>query len=218
MAEPRARSRDPRFVSTRMNGKTSARAAPSRRRARPVLCAALIRPAKKGTLVRTSIASLVVVSLVSASALGWSAGRQARPASTTAAPTVEEVLKAVRSDLQTSRTDIISKNVTLSAEQAAKFWPVFEKYQKEQNVILDDQLKGLQEYAEKFETLDDAGALALMKTHLDRDQRMVTLRQKWLPEFQKVLPGKLAVRLLQIDRRVSLAHQVEFASRIPLVE
>jgi len=168
--------------------------------------------------VRTLIASLAVVALVSASALGSSGVRQARPVSATAAPNVEEVLKAVRSDLQLSRTDIISKNVTLTAEQAAKFWPVFEAYQKEQNAIMDAQLKGLQEYVDKFDTLDDAGAMALMKTHLDRDQRMVTLRLKWLPEFRKVLPGKLAARVMQIDRRISLAHQVEFSSRIPLVE
>jgi len=45
---------------------------------------------------------------------------------------------------------------------------------------------------------------------------MVELRQKWLAEFQKVLPTKLAVRVMQIDCRLSLVHQVEFASHIPL--
>ena len=53
-------------------------------------------------------------------------------------------------------------------------------------------------------SLDDAAALALMKAHLDRDARMNALRQKWLGEFQKVLPGKLAARAMQIDRRLSL--------------
>jgi hypothetical protein len=43
------------------------------------------------------------------------------------------------------------------------------------------------------------------------------LRQKWLGEFQKVLPTRLAVRAMQIDRRLSLVQQIEFASQIPLV-
>ena len=45
---------------------------------------------------------------------------------------------------------------------------------------------------------------------------MNALRKKWLGEFNKVLGAKLAVRVMQIDRRLSLAHQLEFATRIPL--
>jgi hypothetical protein len=51
---------------------------------------------------------------------------------------------------------------------------------------------------------------------LQRDAKMNALRQKWLGEFQKVLPTKLAVRAMQIDGRLSLAAQMEIASRIPL--
>lgn len=137
--------------------------------------------------------------------------------SATKAPTVDEVLKAMRADLQMSRADIMAKNMTLSAEQAAKFWPVFEAYQKEQNVIMDQQLKGVQQYAEGYQTLDDAGALALMNAHLERDEKMNALRRKWLAEFQKVLPGGLAARAMQIDRRLSLVTQMEISARIPLV-
>jgi hypothetical protein len=45
---------------------------------------------------------------------------------------------------------------------------------------------------------------------------MNALRQKWFGEFQKVLGTKLAVRAMQIDRRLSLVHQIQFAARIPL--
>jgi hypothetical protein len=45
---------------------------------------------------------------------------------------------------------------------------------------------------------------------------MNALRQRWLPEFQKVLGTKNAVRVMQIDRRLSMAHQLYFAARIPL--
>jgi len=136
---------------------------------------------------------------------------------TTTGPTIDETLQAVRADLQSARADIMAKNMTLTAEQAAKFWPLFEKYQKEQNVIMDAQLKGIQKYVEQADSLDDAGALALMQAHLDRDAKMNALRRKWLGEFQKVLPAKVAVRAMQIDRRLSLAAQMEVASQIPLV-
>ena len=164
----------------------------------------------KNTLALLSAALLVSVSVVAASR------QQVQPA---AAHTVnvEEAMKAFRSDLQASRADIIAKNVQLTAEQAAKFWPMFERYQKDQSAIIDAQLKGVQEYAEKFEKLDDATALSLVKAHLERDGKMNALRQQWLGEFQKVLPGRLAARVMQVDRRISLAQQMEISSQIPLI-
>ena len=134
-----------------------------------------------------------------------------------AKPSVDEVLKSIRADLQASRSDIMAKNLTLTAEQAAKFWPLFEKYQKQQNVIMDEQLQGIQKYVDGYETMDDASALALMKAHFDRDTRMNALRQQFLAEFQTVLPAKVAARAMQIDRRLGLVSQIEITSRIPLI-
>jgi Spy/CpxP family protein refolding chaperone len=131
-------------------------------------------------------------------------------------PSIDEVLKAFRADMQATRADILAKNLTLSAEQAAKFWPMFDAYQKEQNVIMDAQLKAIQQFVDHFDTLDDATALSLVNANFDRDAKMAGLRKKWLGEFQKVLPPKVAVRAMQIDRQLSLAMQFEIASRIPL--
>jgi Spy/CpxP family protein refolding chaperone len=143
----------------------------------------------------------------------------AKPASTTTetGAKVDDVIQSMRLDLQSSRADIMAKNMTLTAEQASKFWPMFDAYQKEQNGIIEGQLRDIKKYVESYDTLSDAGALALMQAHFTRDTKMNNLRQKWLGEFQKVLPTKLAVRAMQIDRRLSLAAQTEVTSRIPLV-
>src|SRR5437868_448498 len=165
--------------------------------------------------VRKSVLLVVGVYVMSVSAIAWTAAQQAKPMS--AAPTsIDDVLRAVRSDLQGERADIMAKNLTLTSEQAAKFWPLFEAYQIEQNVIMDEQLRGIQRFIESSDTLDDAAALGLINAHFDRDARMTALRKKWLAEFQKTLNTKLAVRVMQIDRRLSLAHQIMFTSKIPL--
>jgi Spy/CpxP family protein refolding chaperone len=161
--------------------------------------------------MRKSIGILMVVSFAALTAFGQTA--DPKPPS---AQTLEEAMKQLRSDSQAAKADVMAKNMTLSAEQAAKFWPLFETYQKEQNGIIDEQLKGIRTFVEKYDTLDDATAMTLMNAHIDRDAKMNALRKKWLGEFQKVLPSKLAVRAMQIDRRLSLAMQSEIASRIPL--
>ena len=177
--------------------------------------------------MRHTLAFAAGVCLISVSAIAWTSAWQAKPttpapptppaASAVTGPTMDEVLKSVRSDLQNSRADIIAKNVPLTTAQAAKFWPAFERYQKEQDAIMDEQLKAVQWYIDNFAKADDATALKLIEAHFTRDTKMVTLRQKWLPEFQKLLGTKLAVRVMQIDRRLSMAHQTFITARIPLV-
>ena len=161
------------------------------------------------------LALVVVVAALTGTAS--TAVQQAQPAAYT--PTnIDEVLKAVRYDLQSQRADVMAKNLTLDASQAAKFWPLFDAYQKEQNVIMDGQLKDIQQYIENADKMDDATALALINAHLDRDAKMVALRQKWLGQFRDAVGAKVAARMLQIDRRLSLVQQIQFASKIPLIE
>ena len=122
-----------------------------------------------------------------------------------------------RSDLQAVRSDVLAKNISLTAAEAAKFWPLYEKYQAEQSAIMDAQLKGVQAYAAAYGKMDDAAALAYLNALLTRDEAMAALRRKWLPEFQKVVPTTTAVRVIQIDRRLGQAFQLELSSQVPLI-
>ena len=165
--------------------------------------------------MRHKLALVFGACLVCVSAVAWTHAQQVQPG-TVPASSIDDVLKEIRGDLQNSRADLVAKNVSLTSAQAAAFWPVFEKYQTEQNVIMDDQLKSVQWFIENFDKADDAAALQLINAHFARDAKMNALRQQWLGEFQKVLGTKLAVRVMQIDRRLSLAHQAFVTSKIPL--
>jgi phage terminase large subunit-like protein len=142
----------------------------------------------------------------------------AAPGQQTPAGPTDATMNAYRKDLQGERADIMAKNLTLTAEQAAKFWPEYAKFQAEQSAILDEQLKGIQQYVAGYTKLDDATALTLVKANLARDAQMQTLRTKWLAEFQKIVPTRIAARVIQIDRRLGLAHQLSMSAQIPLIE
>ena len=165
--------------------------------------------------MRCSVALLGLVGLFTV--LGASGNAQQTQAVGTTPAAIDDMLAAVRSDLMATRADVMAKNLTMTTEQSAKFWPVYEAYQKEHKTIIEEQLKGVQRYVEAFDTLDDAGALALIKAHLDRDERMNVLRQKLLLDLQRAVGTKIAARAVQLDRRLSLAHQLEIVSKIPLL-
>src|SRR5262245_13989740 len=84
--------------------------------------------------------------------------------------TPEQVVDQFRDDLLAKRADIMAKGLRLTADQAAKFWPLYEQFQTEQGAIVDGQLAATQKYAEHFKTLSDADALEYVNALLARDQ------------------------------------------------
>ena len=166
--------------------------------------------------MRKPLAFFAALCVFTVFAMTWIGAQQARPQPTSAS--IDEVLKAVRGDLIDNHADTMAKNLTLTSAQASTFWPMYAAYQKEQSVILDEQLKGIQQFIEKSDSMESMAALGLIKAHFRRDADMTALREKWLGDFQKVLGTKLAVRAMQIDRRVSLIQQFQLTMKIPLAQ
>jgi Spy/CpxP family protein refolding chaperone len=129
----------------------------------------------------------------------------------------EQVVQQFRADMMAKRADIMAKGLTLSSDQAAKFWPLFEQYQKEQDLIVNEQLTATRTYADHYKALTDADALTYVKALLTRDQKMLDLRVKWLEKFQKQVSANIAARAIQLDRRLSNVAQIQLSSQIPLV-
>jgi Spy/CpxP family protein refolding chaperone len=153
---------------------------------------------------------------LSVTCIAWAA--DPNPASNTAsAPSQEEVVAQFKKDLMADRAQVMAKGLKLDAQQAAKFWPLFETFQKEQAAIVDAQTKSLKDYADRFQTLTDADATAYINSLLDRDQKMHDLRVKWLQKFTAAVGPKSAASAIQLDRRLGNITQVQLSSQIPLI-
>jgi hypothetical protein len=132
-------------------------------------------------------------------------------------PTQEQLIEQFRQDLLAKRADIMAKGLTLTADQAAKFWPLFTQFQSEQEAVMNGQIVATQKYSDNFASLSDADALDYVNALLSRDKAMNDLRVAWLTKFQTVVPPKVAARAIQLDRRLSQVAQVKVSSQIPLI-
>jgi hypothetical protein len=147
--------------------------------------------------------------------LAWSAD----PAPATQPPPItdEQIVAQFRSDLMAKRADIMAKGLTLTADEAAKFWPLFGTFQKEQDLIVNEQIKATEQYAKRYQELSDKDALSYVGALLSCDEKMHDLRIKWLAKFQTVMPSGMAARAIQLDRRLSQVAQVQISQKVPLV-
>ena len=134
------------------------------------------------------------------------------------AKAIEQALVKFRDDLQAAETEVVSKAISLSADEATAFWPVFKKFQGEQRSVIDNQIAAVRKYAEDFATLNDEDAQAYVNALLDRDQKIHDLRVKYLAEYSKVIGKAKAARVIHLSRRLGLAAQAQLAAGIPLVQ
>jgi Spy/CpxP family protein refolding chaperone len=158
---------------------------------------------------------LVAIVALASTFPAWSADAPA--AGTAAGPTPEQIVAQFRDDLQAKSADVMAKALTLTADQATKFWPLYKEYQKEQAAIVEGQIQATQKYAKNYGHLSDADAVDFINALLTRDQKTHDLRVKWLAKFQTVVPPVTAARAIQVERRLGLVSQIGVSSQIPLV-
>jgi hypothetical protein len=170
--------------------------------------------------------SLSILLIVGAFALGCSrmAAQDASPQ--TLAPQAltrgevdrDQQLALMRKDIQSIRRKLIADNLDLTVTEAAKFWPVYEKYSIDFGKIDEDRSVIVKEYSESFGSVSNEQADNLIRRWLDTDISAAQLRQKYVPIIRTVLPGKKAATFFQLDRRISMMIDVQIMSQIPLVQ
>jgi hypothetical protein len=124
----------------------------------------------------------------------------------------------LRKDVRSQKKQVIAANMNLTDQEAEKFWPLYDQYTAELVKINDAKYAAIKQYAQNYDTLTDDQAAALAKQVLVVDQSVAELRQRYLPLFNKVLPGKKTALFFQLDRRLVMLIDLQLASAIPLVE
>ena len=111
---------------------------------------------------------------------------------------------------------VVMENMEFTEEEAAAFWPVYEKYQEELFLVNQRGAKVILAYASVYQTLTDEQALKIIDEYYDvQDDRLVVMK-KMVIDVEKVLPGKKAFRYIQVENKLNAIARFELAKEIPL--
>jgi hypothetical protein len=127
-------------------------------------------------------------------------------------------LALLRRDIRSIKKQLIAANLTLTDSEATKFWQVYEQYSVDMGKINDSRTAIIKEYSDEYGTLTDDRADNLIRRWLDTDIEQTKLRQRYVPIFRTVLPGKKAATFFQLDRRISTMIDVQLTSQLPLAQ
>lgn len=129
-------------------------------------------------------------------------------------PSVDALMSALRAN----RKAVVAVNLGLSDAEATKFWPVYDRYQKEMNAIGDRLLAVVEDYTKSFATLDDEHAKMIVENYLTIETDRAAVRRAWADDFEAVLPGRKLARFYQLENKIDAVMRYQLAAEIPVVE
>lgn len=153
-----------------------------------------------------------------AQAATTSSGQAAAAPSQNSKATIDQDVSLLRQDLRSKKKQLIAANLKLTDAESEKFWPVYDQYTADLKKLGDQKYALIKEYAQGYGTLTNDQALSLINKSLALDDQLVQLRIKYVPIFNKVLPGTKVATFFQMDRRISTLLDLQLASEIPLVQ
>ena len=129
-------------------------------------------------------------------------------------------MQILRDKIKADKKLVVAANMKLSDEQAKKFWPIYDAYQRDLAAFNKRLAKVILDYAEADSkgAMSNALATKLINESIAIEQAEAAARKNLAGKLNKALPGIVAARYLQIESKIRAAVRYELASEIPLVE
>jgi hypothetical protein len=138
--------------------------------------------------------AIIFTIMLIASTVAFSQGPPGPP------PVDEEKIEALR-------IAFLTRYLDLSAEEAQKFWPVYNNMQDEIKVILTKE-KDLRA-GKQIDKMTDEELSKMINDHFDNEQKLLDIKKKYAEEFKKVLVLKKVALLADAEnefKREMLKH------------
>jgi hypothetical protein len=132
----------------------------------------------------------------------------------------DTTMQILRDKVKADKKLVVAANMNLDEAEGKAFWPIYESYQNDLQVLNDRLATTIRGYADAYNknALTDEMANRLTDSVLAIDHDDVTMRKTYATKLNGVLPGKKVARYLQIENKIRATIRYDLAEGIPLVQ
>jgi hypothetical protein len=129
-------------------------------------------------------------------------------------------MEILRQKIKADKKLVVAQNLNLTDAEGAKFWPVYEAYQKDLQQISERLAMVILAYADAYYNgpVTNEKAKKLLDEYLAIDDAEAKLKSATTPKILAALPAVKAARYVQIENKIRAVVRYELAAAIPLVE
>jgi len=126
-------------------------------------------------------------------------------------------IEMVRTMAQVDRKAYVEQGMMLTADEAGKFWPLYNEYVADLTKVNDQLIKLITDYAAKQNTMDEKTATDLRNGYFDLQSDIISVRKKHARKMSKALSQVRLTRFFQIEQKLDAIKNLQLARQIPLV-
>jgi hypothetical protein len=125
--------------------------------------------------------------------------------------------ESLRNSYNAERQELLIEALQLDESQRAAFKPMQARYRAQQEMLGDEIIKLVLQYAEDYPDIPEDLARTLLKQYNSLEKKLAGQREKYMKQAGRVLPASKALRLAQLENRLDLVIRLQLASIIPLL-
>lgn len=130
---------------------------------------------------------------------------------------LQEYVILLRENLRQEKAQVLGAMMQFTPADAAKFWPIYDEYDRELDKLNNLRLENIKSYAREYSQMTDEKADQLTRQTLDFQKRRADLLEKYYERVKQALGATTAARFLQVENQLLSIMDLQIESRLPVV-
>jgi hypothetical protein len=131
---------------------------------------------------------------------------------------IRAYIELLRTDIKTSKSQVLGEVLALDTDQATKFWPIYKEFETEYARLGDRIVAVVLKYADEFDRMTDPVADQLADQVLGIEQERNALKRKFHTKVRQSLGAVFAMRVLQVENQLERIVDLQIAAGLPIIE
>jgi hypothetical protein len=143
---------------------------------------------------------------------------RAQTAQTAQTSDIDSYIELLRSDIKTSKKEIITQALDFSNDKTGAFWPLYNEYQLEMDKVGAIRVANIKDFGANFDKMTDVKASELMKTAFDFQEKRLAVHKRYAEKFSKVVGSVEAAKLMQVETVLQDLIDLQIGANLPMIE
>ena len=135
-----------------------------------------------------------------------------------AADNLDKYVELLRSDLRTTKTELLTEALEFKGDEGAKFWPIQREYEIELAKLGDQRLQMIKDFAANYGNLSPEMAKDLTGRAFKLDSQRAALLKKYTGKISKEVGPVTGARFAQCESLIYSLVDVKVRSELPLMK
>ena len=126
-------------------------------------------------------------------------------------------MQALRDAVRADKRKYVASLMTLTAAEAKRFWPIYDKYQRDLEGTNRDRVVAVQEFMFRDKPLTNLAAKQYATRLLALDEAEIKARRTMRNRVMRALPAAKAARYMMLEQKINAVQDYDLAAAVPLV-